>query len=95
MGIEGKLSQHAKRPPAQGQRAFAVSRDGSAFRQVVEEPGLERLQRTLLPAEEIRLRLAFALTIYPSSRRDSEFGVDPGCTRAIRAFHVDDYEILS
>ena len=42
-------------------QALAVSRDGSAFRQVIEQPRLPRLQRPLLLTEEIRLRLARAL----------------------------------
>lgn len=56
-------SQHAKRPPAKCQRALAFSRYGSAFGQVVEQAGLERLQRLLRFAEEVDLRLARALPL--------------------------------
>lgn len=53
--------QHAKRPPARGQRSLASSRDGSTFRQVVEQSRLERLQSALRLAEEVCLRLALPL----------------------------------
>ena len=65
--------QHAKRPPARGQRALAFSsfQRGSALRQLVEQAGLKRLQGPLLLAKEVSLRLARAL----SSERVAAEGV--------------------
>jgi hypothetical protein len=57
------IPRRAKRQPALSQRALAFERLGSAFRQVVKQSQLPRLQRALLLAEEIRLRLARALSL--------------------------------
>jgi len=54
--------QHAKRPPAPGQRALAVSLADSAFGQVVEKTRLKRLQRTLLLAEKVGVCPAFSFS---------------------------------
>ncbi len=49
--------QNTKRPLDHGQQALAFCGDHSAPRQIIKQPRLERLQRPLLLAEEVGLRL--------------------------------------
>jgi hypothetical protein len=61
LGITSSLLLPAFETPTGSRPAGACGQGGSALRWAIKQPRLPRLQRPLLLAEEIRLRLASAL----------------------------------